>query len=203
MHWGKWPDADQARTEADPHKIRRTGLEYLDPQRALSALHTVLDDDETVVGLMDIDWDVYHDVFTAGRPSTLFDSIPEVAARASAAPSAGGDLAATLQPMTDAERDRHLLTLVRSEAAAVLGHASADAFGERRAFRDAGFDSVTAVDLRNRLGAATGLTLPSTAVFDHPDPTALALALKEVALGSGGGSDKAVGGWVVVVDVEG
>ncbi|TCK24498.1 type I polyketide synthase [Pseudonocardia endophytica] len=191
VHWGKWPDADPERTESDPHGIRRTGLEYLDPDRAMTALRCVLDDDETVVGLMDIDWDVYHDVFTAGRPSHLFDEIPEVHARATASSSGGGDLAERLVPMSDAEQDRHLLTLVRTEAAAVLGHASADAFGEHRAFRDAGFDSVTAVDLRNRLGAATGLLLPSTAVFDHPDPAALAAALKERALGTGGGGAQA------------
>ncbi|WP_369821700.1 type I polyketide synthase [Pseudonocardia sp. EC080610-09] len=195
VHWGKWPDADSGRTEADPHRIRRSGLEYLDPQRALTGLRCVLDDDETVVGLMDVDWDVYHDVFTAGRPSHLFDAIPEVRARldraaAPAAGRAGGDLAARLQPLSAAERSRLLITLVRTEAAAVLGHASADAFGERRAFRDAGFDSVTAVDLRNRLAAATGLVLPSTLVFDHPNPAALAGRLEEAALGAGDGTQQ-------------
>ncbi|OLL71674.1 Malonyl CoA-acyl carrier protein transacylase [Pseudonocardia sp. Ae150A_Ps1] len=192
VHWGKWPDADSGRTEADPHRIRRSGLEYLDPQRALTGLRCVLDDDETVVGLMDIDWDVYNDVFTAGRPSHLFDAIPEVRARLDrpAAGRAGGDLAARLQPLSTAERSRLLITLVRTEAAAVLGHASADAFGERRAFRDAGFDSVTAVDLRNRLAAATGLVLPSTLVFDHPNPAALAGRLEEAALGAGDGAQQ-------------
>ncbi|MFK0296997.1 type I polyketide synthase, partial [Streptomyces sp. NPDC090442] len=191
IHWGKWPD-DRARELADPHRIRRSGLEYLDPDVALAGLQQVLDDDETVVGLMDIDWDTYHDVFTAGRPAHLFDRIPEVRRRLdrASAPATTGpatsDLAAQLLGLADAEQDRLLLALVRTEAAAVLGHASAESFPERRAFRDLGFDSVTAVDLRNRLAAGTGLRLPSTLVFDHPNCAALAAFLKATALGATG-----------------
>ncbi|MGW0565539.1 type I polyketide synthase [Streptomyces sp. NPDC003016] len=190
VHWGKWPD-DIERELADPHHIRRSGLAHLDPQQALSALGRVLDDDETVIGLTDIDWDTYYPVFTTGRPTRLFDEVPEVARQLAPAPQqaaglpAASELAARLRDLTDAEQERLLLTLVRTEAAAVLGHASAESFPERRAFRDIGFDSVTAVDLRNRIVAATGLTLPSTLVFDFPNPVALAGFLKGAALGSG------------------
>ncbi|GED83720.1 type I polyketide synthase [Streptomyces sp. 6-11-2] len=191
IHWGKWPD-DLERELADPHQIRRSGLEYLDPELALTALQRVMEDDETVIGLMDIDWGTYHDVFTAGRPSHLFDRIPEVArlladrAAPAATATATSGLAARLQGVSAAEQDRIALALVREETAAVLGHASADTVPERRAFRDIGFDSVTAVDLRNRLVAATGLTLPSTMVFDHPNAVALATFLKSTALGTTG-----------------
>ncbi|MEU0542310.1 SDR family NAD(P)-dependent oxidoreductase [Nocardia sp. NPDC005978] len=76
--------------------------------------------------------------------------------------------------LDETERRGAVLELVRAETAAVLKHGSADDVPATRAFRELGLDSLTAVDLRNRLRTATGLALPATLIFDHPAPEAVA-----------------------------
>ncbi|MEV4616788.1 type I polyketide synthase [Kitasatospora sp. NPDC049258] len=99
--------------------------------------------------------------------------------RRTAATVAGGAvaaqaLAARLWELREGERLRHVVELVRAEAATVLGHASPQAIAADRDFHELGIDSLTAIELRNRLTAVTGLRLPATLVFDHPTPTAIA-----------------------------
>ncbi|MEU1155726.1 phosphopantetheine-binding protein, partial [Streptomyces sp. NPDC005918] len=79
--------------------------------------------------------------------------------------------------MSDAEREEALLDLVRTHIAAVLGHDAATPVNATQGLRELGFDSLTAVELRNRLSTATGLKLPATFVFDHPNPAELAAHL--------------------------
>ncbi|HEV2779717.1 MAG TPA: SDR family NAD(P)-dependent oxidoreductase, partial [Actinophytocola sp.] len=107
--------------------------------------------------------------------------IRRVASTASAGQSSM--LRERLPALSTTEQQNLLLDLVGTHVAAVLGHTSADAITPTRAFSELGFDSLTAVELRNRLNAASGLRLPATMVFDYPTPHALAEYLRSELVG--------------------
>ncbi|HEY2238282.1 MAG TPA: SDR family NAD(P)-dependent oxidoreductase, partial [Streptosporangiaceae bacterium] len=176
--WGMWGGGGMSAGEAAAQLARR-GLRAMDPEPALAMLKQALDNGESLLTVADVDWARFTQSFTVRRPSPLIGDLPEVRLAlagdaADTAPAAGTALGRRLAERPRAQRLRMLTDLVRTEAAAVLGHRSADAAEPRRAFRDLGFDSLTAVDLRKRLSEATGLRLPSTLVFDHPTPVAVA-----------------------------
>ncbi|MFF7634990.1 type I polyketide synthase [Kitasatospora sp. NPDC008050] len=100
--------------------------------------------------------------------------------------AAASALGAQLTGLPRAEQDALLLDLVRTHAAAVLGHGGPDAVDPTRAFRELGFDSLSALELRNSLAAVTDLRLPATLVFDHPNPQALARLLHAELVGGAG-----------------
>ncbi|MFI2215081.1 SDR family NAD(P)-dependent oxidoreductase, partial [Streptomyces sp. NPDC020141] len=102
---------------------------------------------------------------------------------ARSAPASAGKLARALSALAADERPAAVLDLVRTEVAAVLGLAGPEAVDPARSFNEVGFDSLTAVELRNRLGTATGVRLPATLVFDYPTPAVLADHLGSELLG--------------------
>jgi acyl transferase domain-containing protein/NADPH:quinone reductase-like Zn-dependent oxidoreductase/acyl carrier protein len=176
--WGVWDagwGAVSAGGQAIAAGLRRQGLTFLEPGRALEVLGRVLAGGETFAVVADVDWSRFAPVYRAMRAWRLLEEIPEVRElAASAAPEQDTGLAGRLAGLGSAERERMVTDLVRSLAAAVLGHADPGTVEPGRAFRELGFDSLTAVELRDRLNAATGLALPSTVVFDYPSATALA-----------------------------
>ncbi|WP_455565764.1 type I polyketide synthase [Micromonospora maritima] len=181
--WGPWAGGGMAARGEAREALARRGLPAMDPDLAVTALHRALDRDDTTVVVADVAWDRFAATFTALRSSPLLDDLPE----ARPAPVEPGErttpLARRLAALAPSRRDSHLLDLVRAQAAAVLGHPSTDAVAADRAFQRQGFDSLTAVELRNRLTAETGLALPSTLVFDQPTPAALASYLAATLTG--------------------
>ncbi|MFE2546305.1 type I polyketide synthase [Actinacidiphila glaucinigra] len=189
--WGPWAEGGMAADEAMAARMHRGGVPPMKAGSAITAMHRAVGASDTTLVIADLDWDRFAPDFTAARPSNLFAELagarPVVADSAATGASTGAastSMAERLAGLPPAEQDRELLGLVRAQVAAVLGHAGVDAVGAGRAFRELGFDSLTAVELRNRLGVASELRLPATLVYDYPTSAALAEYLRGELLGT-------------------
>ncbi|MEU9117971.1 SDR family NAD(P)-dependent oxidoreductase [Streptomyces sp. NPDC048483] len=176
--WGAWDEAGMAAVDVVEGRLARGGIGAIAPELALRALDRLVTTSGSYV-VVDVDWERYVPAFTAVRPSPLLSGVPEAWQAMQSAVTSDGQptetsLRGALAGATSAERDRILLDLVRTQAAAVLGHASPEAVTADRQFRELGFDSLSAVEFRNLLTAATGKALPATVIFDYPTPAALA-----------------------------
>ncbi|WP_158791535.1 SDR family NAD(P)-dependent oxidoreductase, partial [Streptomyces sp. NRRL WC-3549] len=183
--WGPWAEGGMAQGEAEAHLLRR-GLPAMAPERAVAALQQALSEDDSLIVVADVDWTRFAPAYTALRPSRLLAGVAEARTLQEPIPTAGAGtsvLRDRLATATGGERARALLELVRKQAAVVLAHPSAESVTAASTFRELGFDSLTAVELRNALARETGLTLPATMVFDHPTPTVLADHLRTELFG--------------------
>uniref|UniRef100_UPI00056B6473 polyketide synthase dehydratase domain-containing protein n=1 Tax=Streptomyces sp. NRRL B-3229 TaxID=1463836 RepID=UPI00056B6473 len=168
-------------THSDRERMSRSGMRALGGAEGLALFDAALHAPDAALVAARFD-------FPALRSRTGEDAVPAllrglvVPARRSvrsAGAAAVESLAQRLAALSREERRQALLDLVAEQAAAVLGLAGAEQVADDQAFKDLGFDSLTAVELRNQLGARTGVRLPATLVFDHPTPTALARRLDE------------------------
>ncbi|MET8146547.1 SDR family NAD(P)-dependent oxidoreductase [Sphaerisporangium sp. NPDC005288] len=181
LAWGLWAERSAMTAHVgtgDSARLAATGLRELDTETGLRRFDAAISGDAPVVLAADLDADALsgHPV-----PPMLRGLVAAPARRRAAAdtPAAEESLTERLTGLLPAEQRRILLDLVRSHVAAVLGHAGVDAIAADRAFAELGFDSLTAVELRNRLADAAGVRLPATLVFDHPNPEALVQFLLE------------------------
>ncbi|WP_371501898.1 type I polyketide synthase [Kitasatospora sp. NBC_00374] len=191
LAWGLWAEDGGGMgaelDEADVQRMARGGVQALSTADGLALLDAAGDLDEAVLVPIRLDLAGLRAQAAASGPvPPVLRGLVRAPLRRAAAGSgsAGGSaLADRLAALGEAERTTALLDLVRAEVAAVLGYPNSAAVDTSRAFKDLGFDSLTAVELRNRLNGVTGLRLPATLVFDYPNPAVLADQLRTELLG--------------------
>nr|BFE59146.1 hypothetical protein GCM10020063_036720 [Dactylosporangium thailandense] len=184
LAWGLWeqPSAMTAGLgEIDRARAARAGLLALPTGLGLDLFDAALRTSAPLLVPTRLDLAALRRLAAGVRVPALLGGL--VARRPAARPTAGGPagaagLADRLAGLPASVQLGHLLELVRAEAAAVLGHGTAEDIDPVKAFSQVGFDSLTAVELRNRLTRATAVRLPATLIYDHPDPTALARHLQ-------------------------
>ncbi|MER0240928.1 type I polyketide synthase, partial [Streptomyces sp. HSW2009] len=176
LAWGWWAERSEMTAglgTADRQRMARLGVHPLTSEQGMSLFDAAVNRDEPV--LMPVRMDLA--TLRAAGPDVpaLLRALARVTERHSVGQGVAqqGALVGQLAGLDVAERTRVLVQAVCAQAAAVLGHARTADVAEQRAFKDLGFDSLTGLELRNRLNATTGLRLPATLIFDHPTPQAL------------------------------
>ncbi|TDC74417.1 type I polyketide synthase, partial [Actinomadura sp. 7K507] len=179
LAWGLWAEntgLGGELSEADLRRVSRLGLPALDTADGLALMDLALGADEALLVPIRVDAAALR-ARTDELPALLRDAAHSPtrrsATRSAGAAAPSGTEAERLAGLPAADRERALLELVRAQVAAVLGHESAEAVEPTRPFKELGFDSLAAVELRNALRSATGLALPATIVFDHPSCAAV------------------------------
>ncbi|MFE7134698.1 type I polyketide synthase, partial [Streptomyces sp. NPDC057638] len=180
LAWGLWEEASALTghlTADDTGRMARDGIAPIDSEQGMRMLDAALAGGRAVVAPVAVDRAGLRTAVREGRLAPVWRTI---AGPAGPAPreTARAALPADLAAQDPGSQLGVLTGLVRREAALVLGRSGTGGIGPTKAFREIGFDSLTSVELRNRLTAATGVRLPVTVVFDHPNATALATRLR-------------------------
>jgi acyl carrier protein len=180
LDWGFWAERSEmsaALTDADVARMQQQGVQPLSSQEGLALFDAAVPVDEPVLVPVRLN-------LTALGPmaSPLLRALagPAVGSEGPAGrESTGTALAETLASLPPEEAQAALLDAVRTQTALVLGHPDTGRIGPAATFKELGIDSLTALELRNKLAAVTGLKLPATLVFDHPNPAAVVQFLAE------------------------
>ncbi|MFF1465901.1 SDR family NAD(P)-dependent oxidoreductase, partial [Streptomyces sp. NPDC058330] len=190
LAWGPWEQGMAGElTEGDRQRMARQGVRPLSDTDGLALLDAAINHPEPLLVAAQLDLTAVH---ASGTALPLLAGLvrgPRTAgpARRAVGERSGGDpnaLSARLTGLSPTEQQEILQDMIRAQTALVLGMSDPGSFDVNRAFRDVGFDSLTAVELRNRLNNATGQRLPATAVFDYPTPAALADFLRQEMFGT-------------------
>ncbi|MEV4616787.1 SDR family NAD(P)-dependent oxidoreductase, partial [Kitasatospora sp. NPDC049258] len=179
LAWGPWVGTSGMTgelTEAEIERMSRAGMPPLTVEHGLGLLDAAVAGAEPCVLPIRLDLAVLG--AGGGVPALLRGLVRPQVRRASAAGAGGsgdgGELLRRLSALPEAERREALLVAVCGQVSGVLGHGQADEVDPQRRFQDLGFDSLTAVELRNRLSALSGVRLSATLVFDYPTAQELA-----------------------------
>ncbi|WP_446696882.1 type I polyketide synthase [Streptomyces zagrosensis] len=187
LAWGYWAQASGmtgAMTDADRARLARAGMVGLETEQGMALLDVALGSGQPLLAPIQLDLAAMRrqERSAADTPAVFRGLVRGTAPQAAAAvaDASAPALAQALAALSADDRQQMLLDLVRSHVGTVLGHDSADSVQATQNFRELGFDSLTAVELRNRLSSATGVRLPATLVFDHPTPTAVVRLLRDL-----------------------
>ncbi|WP_414721476.1 type I polyketide synthase [Streptomyces sp. LMG1-1-1.1] len=187
LGWGLWAQATSLSghlSEADQKRMARGGMIGLSVDEGMELFDDALQAPEAAVVPFKLDLAGLKDQARTGSVPALLRGLVSVGRRSAQGAGAGADsLLKRLSGVGDSERKRILLEMVQQEVATILGFASQDQSEPDRALNEIGFDSLTSVELRNRLSALTGLRLPATLIFNHPTPVALMEYLSEELAG--------------------
>ena len=181
--WGLWERTSELTAslgESDVARLARAGVLALSDEQSLEVFDRAHSLGEPLLLGARLD-------IAALRAQARTQTIPPLLRGLIRAPTrrasdSGPSLAARLATAPENEREGIVLDLVRTEVATTLGHTSAEAIDAQKTFKELGFDSLAAIELRNRLNTTTGLQLSTTLIFDHPTPTTLTHHLLKTAV---------------------